>query len=136
RPAELTGHVATLTRNSVTLIAMGAVLSRFGYWLPIVLLLSTLPALYVVMRFTLKSHELRRQKTTDHRRTSYYDWLLTSADSAAELRLFGLGGFFNGKFEQVRERLRKERLRLAIDQHAAELIASLSALAMTAGALA
>jgi ATP-binding cassette subfamily B protein len=136
RPAELTGHVATLLKNSVTLIAMGAVLSRFGYWLPIVLLLSTLPALYVVMRFTLKSHELRRRKTTEHRRTSYFDWLLTSADSAAELRLFGLGDFFRRQFEEVRERLRKERLRLAVNQHLAELIASVSALVMTAGALA
>ena len=136
RPAELTGHVATLLKNSVTLIAMGAVLSRFGYWLPIVLLLSTLPALFVVTRFTLKSHELRRRKTTEHRRTSYFDWLLTSADSAAELRLFGLGDFFRRQFEEVRERLRKERLRLALNQHLAELIASVLALVMTAGALA
>ena len=136
RPAELTGHVATLLKNSVTLIAMGAVLSRFGYWLPIVLLLSTLPALYVVVRYTLKSHELRRRKTTEHRWTSYFDWLLTSADAAAELRLFGLGEFFSRKFEEVRERLRKERLGLSINQHVAELIASLLALAMTACALA
>lgn len=136
RPVELTGHVATLLKNSVTLIAMAAVLSRFGYWLPILLLLSTLPALYVVLRFTLKSHDLRRRKTTEHRRTSYYDWLLTSAESAAELRLFGLGEFFSRKFVVVRERLRQERLRLAISQHLAEMIAGLSALAMTAGAIA
>ena len=136
RPVELTGQVATLLKNSVTLIAMGAVLSRFGYWLPIVLLLSTLPALYVVMLFTLKSHELRRLKTTEHRRTTYYDRLLTSGNSAAELRLFGLGDFFSRKFAEMRGRLRKERLRLAINQHAAETIAGLSALAMSAAALA
>jgi ATP-binding cassette subfamily B protein len=136
RPVELTAHVATLFKNCVTLIAMGAVLSRYGYWLPIVLLLSTLPALYVVVHFTAKSHELRRRKTTEHRRTSYFDWLLTSAEPAAELRLFGLGSFFSRKFEAARSRLRRDRLRLAMRQHLSALLASLLALAITAVAVA
>ncbi|HKZ01596.1 MAG TPA: ABC transporter ATP-binding protein, partial [Pyrinomonadaceae bacterium] len=136
RPVELMANVASLLRNGVTLAAMGAVLLRFGYWLPLVLLLSTLPALYVVLRFTLKSHDWRRRNTPEQRKAWYYDWLLTSKDTAAELRLFGLGGYFKRKFEQIRKRLRHERLRLAVSQHVAELVAGSAALVVTAGALA
>jgi ATP-binding cassette, subfamily B, bacterial len=132
RPVELTAHLATVFKNCVTLIAMGALLSRFGFWLPTILLLSTLPALYVVVHFTVKSHELRRRKTAEHRRTSYFDWLLTSAEPAAELRLFGLGSFFSRRFEAARSHLRHDRLRLAIRQHLSALLASLLALAITA----
>lgn len=135
RPSELIGHVASLLRNGITLLAMGAVLARYGYWLPLVLLLSTLPAFYVVLRFTLKSHEWRRRRTTEQRRAWYFDWLLTSAETAGELRLFSLGDYFQRRFTEVRERLRRERLRLDLRMHSAELAASLLALAITAGAL-
>lgn len=136
RPVELISQLGGLLQNAVTLLAMGAVLLRFGVWLPAVLLVSTLPAFFAVLYSTLRLYEWRRRKTADERRLWYYDWLLTSGEAAAEIRLFGLGDYFRQKFVELKERLRKERLKITVNQRLSEFLANLVALAMTALAFA
>ena len=132
RPAGLTAQIGSLLQNSITFAAMGAVLIRFGLWLPLVLLISALPAFYVFLQHTLKLHTWQRKKTVEERRLWYHDWLLTSSETAAEIRLFELGGHFREKFDKLKEKLRKERLKLALNQRISELLASLIALILTA----
>lgn len=136
RPVELISQLGGLLQNTVTLLAMGAVLLRFGIWLPAILLVSTLPAFFAVLYSTLQFYEWRRRKTADERRVWYYDWLLTSGEAAAEIRLFGLGDYFRQKFAELKERLRKERLKITVNQRLSEFLANLVALAMTALAFA
>jgi ATP-binding cassette subfamily B protein len=135
RPVALLENLGGIFQNSITLVAMVAVLIPFGVWVPMALIASTLPALYVVLRHTLDQHYWRLRTTSDERRTSYYDWLLTAGESAAEVRLFDLGDHFQGAFEALRKRLRGEWLRLAARQGTAELIAGVFALAATGAAL-
>jgi ATP-binding cassette, subfamily B, bacterial len=136
RPVALVEGLGQLLQNGVTLIAMGAVLIPFGFWLPVALLASTLPAFAVVLHYNLQQHHWRQRTTADERRTWYYDWLLTSGDTAAELRLFGLGEGFQALFQALRRRLRGERLRLARKAAVAELAAGGVALLITGAALA
>jgi len=136
RPIALVESLGSLLQNGLTLLAMGAVLIPFGYWLPPALLLSTLPVFFVVLQHTLRQHEWRVRTTADERRTWYYDWLLTSGESAAELRLFDLGDHFRSAYQAVRARLRNERLELAKDQSLAELGALGVSLVITGGATA
>ena len=136
RPIALVESLGSLLQNGLTLLAMGAVLIPFGYWLPPALLLSTLPVFFVVLQHTLRQHEWRVRTTADERRTWYYDWLLTSGESAAELRLFDLGDHFRSAYQAVRARLRNERLELAKDQSLAELGALGVSLVITGGAMA
>jgi ATP-binding cassette subfamily B protein len=65
----------------------------------------------------------------------YYDWLLTSSDTAAEIRLFDLGGHFLSAWSFLRTRLRTERLQLARKQRLAETGAAVMALIVTVCAL-
>ena len=136
RPIALVESLGNLMQNGITLIAMLGVLIPYGPWLPAALLLSTMPALYVVLRYSLLQHEWLQRATADERRTWYYDWLLTAGDTAAEVRLFGLQEHFRQSFDAVRRRLRGERLALARAQSRAELTAGLSGMLVTAGALA
>ncbi len=136
RPIALVESLGSLLQNGLTLLAMRALLIPFGYWLPAALLLSTLPAFSVVLRHTLRQHQWRARATIDERRTWYYDWLLTSAESAAELRLFALGDHFQSAYQMVRNRLRNERLELAREQSLAELGAVALGLAITGVAMA
>jgi ATP-binding cassette, subfamily B, bacterial len=135
RPTALLESMGGLAQNGITLFSMMAVLLPFGAWLPLVLLVSTLPALYVVLRAALNRHYWRQRTTSDERRTSYYDWLLTAGETAAEIRLFGLGDHFQSAFRALRTRLRMERLVLAAQQGSAELIAGLFAFTTSGGAL-
>jgi ATP-binding cassette subfamily B protein len=136
RPAALIENVGALLQSFITLIAMAGVLLTFGIWIPVLLALSTLPALVVVMRHTLRFHRWRLRNTTAIRQTNYYDMMLTSREAAAEMRLFGLGPHFRQLFSQLRGRLRREKVQLARNEAYAAAVAALMGLAGLAAALA
>jgi ATP-binding cassette, subfamily B, bacterial len=135
RPVALLGNLGALLQNSITLLAMGAILIPLGPWLALALLLSTLPAFYVVVHYALAEYQWRQRTTADDRRAWYYDWLMTTAEAAAELRLFDLGKYFQSNYKDLRHRLRGERLQLTRKQSLAELGASLIALLIVGAAL-
>jgi len=135
RSVALLENLGGMVQNGITLVSMLAVLAPFGLWLPGALLASTLPTLYVVLRHALDQHYWRMRTTSDERRTWYYDWVLTAVETAAEVRLFGLGEHFQSAFQTLRERLRAERLRLVRKQGVAELLAGLFALGAAGAAL-
>jgi ATP-binding cassette subfamily B protein len=130
---ECLGGVA---QNGITLVAMAGVLFSFGAWLPLALVASTVPALYVVIRHNLRQHRWRMRHTEEERRAWYYGWVLTEATTAAEVRFFGLGDHFSGAYRVLRQRLRGESIELAKGQSLAELGAGMIALLPAAGAMA
>ena len=136
RPAALLENAGTLLQSFITLAAMGGVLLTFGVWVPLLLAISTLPALLVVLRHTIRFHHWRLQNTTAIRQTSYYDLMLTQREAAAEMRLFGLGPHFRALFKGLRERLRRERVQLARSEAVSQAAAALIGLGSMGGALA
>ncbi len=126
RPQSLLESSGSLLQNSITLVAMALVLAPYGVWLPVALLMSTLPALYIVLRYNWQSHQWWEKTTTDRRRTVYYNLMLTTPEGAAEVRQFDLGGHFQSCFHQLRAALRTQRL---------HLIKSLSFARLSAGAI-
>ncbi len=135
RPVALLGNLGALLQNAITLVAMGAILIPLGPWLAIALLLSTLPAFYVVVHYALAEYQWRQRTTTDDRRAWYYDWIMTTSEAAAEIRLFGLGKHFQSKYQELRRRLRTERVGLTRRQGLAELAATIIALLIIGAAL-
>ncbi len=136
RPIAVIESLGGLLQSSITLVAMIAVLVPFGPILPLALILSTIPALYVVLNSSQHRYEWHYRHTAAERRCWYYDWLLTSADAAAEIRLFGLGNHFRSAYEILRRRLRTERMDLARRQGFGELCAGLTTLAISGLAMA
>ena len=135
RPVALLGNLGALLQSSITLLAMGAILIPLGPWLALALMLSTLPAFFVVVHYALAEYQWRLKRTGEERRAWYYDWIMTTAEAAAELRLFGLGIYFQSNYKTLRQRLRGERLQLTRRQSVAELGASLIALVIIGGAM-
>ena len=135
RPVALLGNLGALLQSSITLLAMGAILIPLGPWLALALMLSTLPAFFVVVHYALAEYQWRLKRTGEERRAWYYDWIMTTAEAAAEVRLFGLGKYFQSNYKTLRQRLRGERLQLTRRQSVAELGASLIALVIVGGAM-
>ena len=136
RPEMLLESLGSLAQGAVTLLAIGAVIASFGWGLPVALLISSLPALVVALYWTLRQFDWKKNVTADERRVWYYDWLLTSSDTAAEIRLFDLGTQVQSSWRRLRTRLRNEKLRLARKQSLAQLSASILAFFVTLGVLA
>ena len=132
RPQELTGQLGALLQNAVTVVSMTLILLRYGAWLPVALLLIALPTFYVVLVSSSRLHAWQRSKTSDIRRSFYFDSVLTDGEFAAEVRLFGLGGYFKKRFVELREKLRCEKLRLNVQHGVLELTANFFALVLTA----
>lgn len=125
-----------LIQNSITLVGMGTLLIPYGIWLPFALLLTTLPAFFVVIRFSRRLHQWSRRITPDRRWVRYFDWILTYSVVAAELRLFNLGEHFKAAHKALRYRLRTERLQLSIRESLARTGAGSLALLISGAALA
>jgi ATP-binding cassette subfamily B protein len=131
RPLALLENLGGLLQNGLTLVGMIAVLIPYSIWLPFVLLAASLPAIYIVLEHRLRLHEWRLKNTESERRTWYYSWLLTDRETAAELRIFELGTYFQSLYQSLRSRLRDERIQLAWKQGKAELVSAISAVLIT-----
>jgi len=136
RPVALIENLGALLQNSLTLIAMAGVLLPFGLWMPLALIVSTIPALVVAFYFTVRQHQFRVRTTSEQRRILYYDWLLTARDAATELRLFNLHHHFRAGYQTLRRKLRTEQLHLLRHQAFAELLAGGFALSITGAVMA
>jgi ATP-binding cassette subfamily B protein len=131
RPLALLESFGALLQNGITLVAMAAVLVSYSFWLPVALLVSTLPAFYVVFRFDRVYHRWWQHSTADRRWVQYYDVMLTHSGAAAEVRVFGLGQHFQAIYQKLRRRLRTERLQQMRSQTLARLAASAAALVVS-----
>lgn len=131
RPLNLLENLGNLFQNGLTLGAMLLILVPYGWWLPVALLLSSLPAFWVVLRQRLRLHTWRLRTTAAERRSWYYFWLLTERAAAAELRLFDLGHHFQRRYQDLRRTLRGERIALARDQSVADFAAGATGLLVT-----
>jgi len=136
RPLALLRSVGGMVQHLLTLASMLVVLARFGIGVPILLVVSTVPAVLALTRYMVREYAWRLRTLPEERRATYFDYILTGADSAAEVRLYGLGPHFQAIFRALRGRLRRERLHLARDEGLTGLAAGMLGLAVTGGALA
>lgn len=125
----------SLIQNTITLLTMGAILLPYGLWLPIVLVVSAVPAFYIFLRINKIQYDWSQKTTTDRRRLRYYEIVMTGSAFAAEVRLFNLGSYFQNKYQKLRRRLRNENLKLIRDRSIARLGANAIALLISGGAL-
>ncbi len=123
QPIILLESLGMLVQNSLTLLVLAGMLAAYAPWLPFLLIGSALPGLWTVGRYVLREHRWRIANTPNERRSRYYDWILTERGSAAEMRLFDLGGHHRNAFQRLRAQLRAGRLALARDEMRAELAA-------------
>lgn len=124
-----------ILQNAVTLCAIAALIIPYGLWLPLALLISTLPALWVVVRHNIRRHTWWKGTTEERRRTQYYDYILTSRFYAPDVRIYKLSNHFRGQFNALRSTLRKAQLALMRKQSMAQAGAGVSAFLVTGGVM-
>lgn len=132
---SLLENLGGVIQSSVTLIAIAALVMSYSIWLPVILLVSALPALWVVVQHNIKHHAWWKVVTEQRRKALYYDWILTSRFPAPEVRVFKLSEHFSLLYRELRKSLRERRLSLLKQQHIAQLFAGMTALCMTGGVM-
>jgi ATP-binding cassette, subfamily B, bacterial len=110
RPLSLLESIGGLVQNSITLIVVAGLLIQYTVWLPLILLISTLPAFFIVLRYDREYNRWWRKTTSDRRWIHYFDVLLTHRATIAEVRAFDLSPQFQSRYQDLRKRLRTEKL--------------------------
>lgn len=123
QPLTLLENLGAVLQNGLTLLALAGMMAAYTPWLPLLLASSALPGLWAVARYALSEHQLRLLNTANERRSRYFSWILTERATAAEIRLFDVGPYHRGRFQEVRAALRNGRLKLAAGALKAELVA-------------
>ncbi len=126
---EVLQQLGGLLQNGITLVTIAGILVPYGLWIPLVLIFSTLPALYVVVKHNRKYHDWWENSTVRRRQAEYYHLLLTYDFAAQEMRAFEMGDYFSEAYSDLRDRLRGERIELEKNKGLATVGAGLTALA-------
>lgn len=110
RPLSLLENLGFVVQNFISIVGLGALLLTYGWWLPLMLLVGTFPALWLAIREDKKYHRWWESTATDRRWASYFDAMLTHPNAAAEMRFYDLGSHFRIKYQSIRGHLRREKL--------------------------
>jgi ATP-binding cassette subfamily B protein len=127
QPIVLLESLGNILQNGLSIAALTVLLAAYSPWLPVLLIASGVPGLYLVARQVLREHEWRSKNTVHERRSQYYEWMVTERANAAELRAFDLGAYHQAAFQRIERHLRKARLFLATRKLKAELTAGATA---------
>jgi ATP-binding cassette subfamily B protein len=106
RPVRIVGALTGLARDSLTLIGALAVLLTFHWVVVAAVFASSIPVFYYRLRHAHDLYDLERETTTLDRNRRYLNLLLTTTDSAKELRVFGFGSRLMDRYGQLTRTLR------------------------------
>lgn len=110
RMVRIVSLLYTFTVAFVTLI-------KFNVWFSLLFLALTIPGIILNERFDKKAEELRREKSPDVRKFSYYRWMLTDAWPAKDVRMYDLTDAVKSRYNEEKsqylhanKKLDKEKL--------------------------
>ncbi len=110
RPAGIVNTLMLLSQNSISLLAMAALLMSFHWGVTVILFAAAVPGILVRIKFSRKMFLWHRERTPENRKALYFNWILTGNIHAKEVRLFGIGDEISTQFSNVRQILRQEKL--------------------------
>jgi ATP-binding cassette subfamily B protein len=101
-------------QDMITVATLAAGLLAYAPWLIVLLGLSFLPAVWGESRFNTMSYDLTRGRTPERRQLEYIRFIGASADTAKEMKLFGLGHYLVDRFRSLSQAIFAESRKLSI----------------------
>ena len=113
RPPRILDRLAQAAQNGISLVAMVGLLVSLHWGIIGLLLVASLPAVIVRMKFSRIMYSWQRRRTQLERQSMYLGWMLTNEQFAKEVRLFDLGYWFSEEYKQIRQKLYQEKVSLS-----------------------
>jgi ATP-binding cassette subfamily B protein len=110
RPISVMDSLFRILQGAVGFLGVLLLLAALHPLVALTLALAGVPALFFRLQRGQRLYEWRRELAPLEREAGYFHHLLTSGESAKELRLQGHGEFCGARFAAVRSRLRDARL--------------------------
>ena len=125
RPLGVATQILSLLSSLVTLFSIGALMARLGPSVVPLVLLATLPGVWVSSRFGAEGYRMIRRQAADARMQIYLGSVLTSDVLIKEVRLFGFERYLLERWEGYYQKFRTQLVSLVTRRSAWGLGASL-----------
>ncbi|WP_225413698.1 ABC transporter ATP-binding protein [Stigmatella hybrida] len=113
RPVSVVSRTFGILESLVSLLGFAALLISLSPWAVCALLLSSMPATLAEMRFSARIFQMKSGRAQDNRRLFYFEYLLTAAEHAKEIRIFRLGDTLLSRYRTLGERFYEEDRQVA-----------------------
>ncbi len=100
-------------QSIITIGTLAAGLFVYAPWLILLLVISLIPAVLAEARFNTRAYHLNRMRSPERRELEYLRYIGASAETAKEIKLFGLGPFLVGRFRRLADTIMRDNRRLA-----------------------
>ncbi len=111
--AMLLSQVLTQMQDVITMSFLGVGLIVFNPWFTFILLFSTIPSFIGEYYFNSKTYSLARSQMARRRELDYISYVGASDQTAKEVRVFDLSGFFINRYRSIFSKLYKDTSSLA-----------------------
>ncbi len=112
RPTAILNALLQMGQNTISLLAMGALLWWMHWAVIPILVLTAVPYFIFKLKQSNQLYAWERERAPLDRKAWYVHMLLTQASAAKEVRLFDLGHRLRQWFDDARSVLRRERIAL------------------------
>jgi ATP-binding cassette subfamily B protein len=113
RPPQILNRLTQVGQNGISLLGIIGLLLSLHWGIIGILVVSSIPALLVKVKYSKIMYHWRRKRTELDRQSIYLNWLLSGDIFAKEIRLFNLGNFFSQDYLKIREQIHQEQLDIA-----------------------
>lgn len=113
RPLQIMNSFMAFFGALISIVGVMVMLLSASWWVVPVMVVAVLPSFLVRLYKARSIYDFRRSNTQLYRRTAYYGSLLTSRQSAAEMRAFRLAPTFRRLFVEARYRLSSRLLAIS-----------------------
>ncbi|WP_291408801.1 ABC transporter ATP-binding protein [Devosia sp.] len=100
-------------QDMITVLTLAAGLFVYAPWLILLLPVSFIPSIWGETRFNTMAYMVSRWRTPERRELEYLRYIGASAETAKEIKLFGLGGFLIERFKKLADEIFLENRRIA-----------------------
>ncbi len=124
------GQLLGQLQDGLTALSLAVAVVAFLPWLVVLLVLALIPAFLNELHFNRQGYRLAYRRSPERREGDYMRQLGAGAETAKEIKLFGLSGYLAARFGILADRALRENTRLALRRAVAGgLFASLGTLA-------
>jgi ATP-binding cassette subfamily B protein len=114
----LLSQVFSQAQDIITLISLAAGLTIFNPWLLLILIIAVIPSLLGETHFNEKTYSLTRSRTPERRELDYLRYLGSSAETAKEVKVFGLENYLAERFKKLSDSFFLANKKIAISRAA------------------
>lgn len=134
RPLGVFTQIITLFQATITLVSVSALMSQLGWSVVPLVLLATVPSIWVSNRFGTEGYRMLRRQAQDARVQNYLGQLLTSDTAMKEVRLFGFENYLLTRWQTYYQKFRGQLQSLILRRSAWGLAASLTSVGLIGAA--